>query len=99
MRWMIFAGAARQGPRNGQAKRKTWSPATRLIWLVFVVGVAVQWPAGRVIVGIVVGLVVLGAIAGLAYGFAHRNDSKPAAPGKRAGDEALDRIVASWDEE
>ena len=53
--------AAREAnrPKPARQKPKPWPWQVRLIWLVVVVGIAVQYPAGRVILAVIGGLMVV----------------------------------------
>jgi hypothetical protein len=84
--WMIFAGAARQGPRPAAGQRRM-GPYGLLVTLLVVAAIPVAYPAFRVVYAIIGGIIVLSVLVALCYGVAHRND-KPADP--------LDNIVASW---
>ena len=66
MLWIGLRAAGRGRPAQGPKK---WPWQVRLMWLFAIIGIAVQFPAGRVILIAVGGLLVACVIGGLACAF------------------------------
>lgn len=91
--YIAARSAASQGnrPQAGR-QRKTWSPSTRIVWAVLIIGTAWQFPAGRAAVIAIGAVVVLAVAGGLVYGLAHQG---PAPKGKDPVAEYLDQQEGS----
>jgi hypothetical protein len=59
---------------------KRYGPVGLTVVALITAGIAVAYPWFRVLLAVCGGLIVVGVLWGLAYGFAHHNDHKTAKP-------------------
>ena len=77
MRWIVFAGL-RSARRGGTGRKTEWQPFTKLVWVVFLVGIPIALGGTARVIALAI-LVVIAALVlgGVARGVAHRNDPGP----------------------